>query len=495
VGTITVNGNLLFNPGSLYLVEVFGNTADRTNVTGTATLAGTVAAVNTGGNLTNTYTILSAAGGVTGTFNTLAPFGFPSFLTPSLSYTANTVQLNLTSGISNTPGLTGNEAAVAATLDASFNRGLGTLPALFGLTVAQLPAAMDALSGEGISGTQETAFGADRMFISTMMAQGAFWRNGEAIDVNGVAYAATTPLAYAPVLKAPPKAPLAFEPRWRAWATAYDGIWHLNGEAGIGSDNLRHATGGFAGGFDYQFAPDMLAGVAMGGSSSTFSVPSRLTSGHLEGGHLGAYGVKTWGSFYAAGAVSVSAFHNDTSRTIAGVGPTEFATGSFGSDLISGRLEVGSRYTFGWLAATPFAAVQVSELWQSGFAETGLPPPGAGVLGLTENAVRATSLPSFLGAQFDTRYLFANGMLFTPYARLSWVHEFNPTRDVTGSFIALPGTQFTVDGPRAARDAGKVEVGAKLAITRAVSAFASFDGEFSSRSQAYAGKGGVRVSW
>jgi outer membrane autotransporter protein len=91
--------------------------------------------------------------------------------------------------------------------------------------------------------------------------------------------------------------------------------------------------------------------------------------------------------------------------------------------------------------------------------------------------------------------VFANGMLVTPYARLSWVHEFNPTRQVTASFIALPGTQFTVDGPRAARDAAKVEVGSRLAITHRVSAFASFDGEFSDRSQAYAGKVGVRVSW
>ncbi len=37
-------------------------------------VSGTVAAVNTGGNLTNSYTIISANGGVTGTFNALTPF-------------------------------------------------------------------------------------------------------------------------------------------------------------------------------------------------------------------------------------------------------------------------------------------------------------------------------------------------------------------------------------------------------------------------------------
>jgi outer membrane autotransporter protein len=86
-------------------------------------------------------------------------------------------------------------------------------------------------------------------------------------------------------------------------------------------------------------------------------------------------------------------------------------------------------------------------------------------------------------------------MIASPYARLSWVHEFNPTRNVTASFIALPGTLFTVDGPRAVHDSGRVEVGSRLAVNQNVKAFASFDGEFSSRAQVYAGRGGVIVTW
>ena len=188
VGTITVNGNLLFSPGSLYFVEVFGNTADRTNVTGTATLAGTVAAVFTGGNLTNRYTIISAAGGVTDTFGNLISVGGPAFITTSLGYTPTTAELDLTSGLSQIAGLTRNQAAVAAALDNSFNLGRGTLPALFGVPLSQLPQAMSALSGEGISGAQETAFGASSVFTSLMMDQGAFWRSGSPVDPNGVAF-------------------------------------------------------------------------------------------------------------------------------------------------------------------------------------------------------------------------------------------------------------------------------------------------------------------
>jgi outer membrane autotransporter protein len=255
-------------------------------------------------------------------------------------------------------------------------------------------------------------------------------------------------------------------------------------------------TGGLAGGLDYQWAPDVLFGLAIGGSSSNFAVRDRITSGHLEGAHFGGYGVKTWRSFYAAGAVSFSTFRNDTTRSIVGIGPTETATGSFGSNLLSGRLEVGSKQVFKWFAVTPFAAVQFAELWQNGFTETNPVPAGAaGPLGLTYGSISVSSLPTFVGAQFDTRIAFANGMALSPYARVSWVHEFNPNRAINAGFIALPSAAFTVDGPRASSDAVRIDAGAKLAIRPNAWLFASFDGEFSNRSQSYAGKGGVRVAW
>jgi uncharacterized protein with beta-barrel porin domain len=54
--------------------------------------------------------------------------------------------------------------------------------------------------------------------------------------------------------------------------------------------------------------------------------------------------------------------------------------------------------------------------------------------------------------------------------------------------LPLPAAAFTVDGPRATSDAGRIDAGAKLAIKPNAWVFASFDGEFSSRSQSYAGK-------
>ena len=76
----------------------------------------------------------------------------PGFVTASLGYTPTDVQLNLASGIGQISGLTRNQSAVAAALDNAFNGGAGALAGLFGLAPSQIPAALDMLSGEGVSG-------------------------------------------------------------------------------------------------------------------------------------------------------------------------------------------------------------------------------------------------------------------------------------------------------------------------------------------------------
>jgi hypothetical protein len=94
IGTITVNGNLAFGAGGQYLVEVSPTAADRTNITGTATLAGNVLATFAPGSyITKQYTILSAAGGRSGTFSALTTSNvLPGFST-SLGYSATDVVL------------------------------------------------------------------------------------------------------------------------------------------------------------------------------------------------------------------------------------------------------------------------------------------------------------------------------------------------------------------------------------------------------------------
>ena len=95
-GAMTVAGNLAFQSGALYVVQVNPANASTTNVSGTASLAGTVHANFAPGTyFTNRFTILTASGGRTGTFDALATSGLPAGFRASLSYTGNTAVLNL----------------------------------------------------------------------------------------------------------------------------------------------------------------------------------------------------------------------------------------------------------------------------------------------------------------------------------------------------------------------------------------------------------------
>ena len=79
IGTLKVNGNYTQNAGSTYQVKV-GSQSDLINITGNATInGGTVAVQAVAGVAPKTYTIVTATGGVAGTYSGLiSPTTSPS---------------------------------------------------------------------------------------------------------------------------------------------------------------------------------------------------------------------------------------------------------------------------------------------------------------------------------------------------------------------------------------------------------------------------------
>src|SRR5262249_31325628 len=114
-GTLTISGNLAFQAGAFYLVQVNGGAAGSGSLTGAATLAGaTVDAVfGSGAGLVNKYTILTATGGVSGTFApAVGNTNLATGLSDTLSYDANNVYLNLTASLGAGQGLNANQQNV-----------------------------------------------------------------------------------------------------------------------------------------------------------------------------------------------------------------------------------------------------------------------------------------------------------------------------------------------------------------------------------------------
>ena len=157
IGTLSVSGNVAFNPGSIYQVEIdSAGASDLIDATGTATLSGGAVQVTSapGTYVPSTYTILTAAAGRSGTF--AAVTDDLALLESRLLYDANNVYLELY--------LIADFCAAAQTAnECSVATALGKFPgdnplsqAVIGLNAEGARQAFNALSGEihaTVSGT------------------------------------------------------------------------------------------------------------------------------------------------------------------------------------------------------------------------------------------------------------------------------------------------------------------------------------------------------
>jgi outer membrane autotransporter protein len=167
IGTLNVAGNVSFGPGSIYRVETnAAGQSDKILAAGTTTLAGgTVQVLAQNGNYARQtrYTILTANGGVAGTFANVT--SNLAFLTPTLSYDPNDVFLTLNrndasfASVAQTP----NQRSVAGALDRS-SLSSRLVQAVINLSGAGALQAFDALSGE-IHGSVQSAIIDDSRYI------------------------------------------------------------------------------------------------------------------------------------------------------------------------------------------------------------------------------------------------------------------------------------------------------------------------------------------
>jgi hypothetical protein len=165
LGTLTLGGNAILSSGSALIIGIAGTTSSLFNVVANGTSTG---AANLGGLLRlqpasiaglragTTYTVLTAAGGLTGNFATVnvntgsaVSNSFSAILTPQLNYTANSVFVNIVAGrYIDVVGSSAVQRAYAGLLDQS--RGVSGLSALYDAldtqSAATIQATLDALA-------------------------------------------------------------------------------------------------------------------------------------------------------------------------------------------------------------------------------------------------------------------------------------------------------------------------------------------------------------
>jgi T5SS/PEP-CTERM-associated repeat protein/autotransporter-associated beta strand protein len=510
IGLLTVQGNLAFTAASSYMVEVSPSNADRTNVMGVATLGGATvnASFAPGTFVAKQYTILNAAGGVSGSFNGPVNSNLPANFKSSLSYDANDVFLNLALVFVAPPttGLSGNQQRVGNAITGFFNSN-GSIPMVFG---ALTSGGLSQISGETATGSQQTTFDAMNLFMGTMTDPSIEGRGDRVSSSSGVpqfaeddganAYAGNGKPrtkserdAYAAIYR---KAPIMADPfaqRWSVWAAGYGGSQTTDGNASFGSNSTTSRVFGTAAGADYRFSPDTLAGFALAGGGTNFSV-NGSGSGRSDLFQAGAFVRHTTGPAYMSAALAYGWQDVTTDRTVTAAG-SDMLRARFNANAFSGRVEGGYRFVTPWLGGvglTPYAAGQFTTFDLPAYAEQVL--SGTNTFALAYGSKSVTDTRSELGLRTDQSFAMQDSIL-TLRGRFAWAHDFNPDRNIAATFQTLPGASFVVNGAAQASDSALTTASAELKWRNGWSAAATFEGEFSDVTRSYAGKGVVRYAW
>jgi uncharacterized protein with beta-barrel porin domain len=508
---LTTSGNVSFAPGSSFGIMLSPTSVAKMIVGGSATLAGNVTVIVTpqvGHYNATVYQIVTTTGGVTGQFSQLAINGsFHGAM--SLDYTTNpgSVDLDVTAGailFAPPAGATQNLHVFNGLNNAILNG--DTLPPGFAnlanLSGPSFLNVLTVLSGEEATGAQKSATQLMDDFLALIFD---FSLNGRGSSVGGaIPFAAEAAdnlppdvaLAYASVLKAPPRAPLPYLGGWSAWGSGFGGYSTARGDPVVGSAHVAARDFGFAAGMDYRADVDTLYGFALAGAGTNWGLADGLGGGRSDAFQAAIYGRRQLGNGYVAGALAFADHWFTTNRTaLAG----DQLTANFSGQSYAARLEAGYRFAMPFAGAssravigvTPYAALQTQLFRTPAYSETDITGGG---FGLSYDAMSATDTRSELGARFDNLQIVGDMPLILR-GRLAWAHDWVDNPALTAAFQALPGSAFTVNGAPLPKDSALTSASAELKINASWSAGLKFDGEFASGAQTYAGTGTLRYAW
>jgi autotransporter-associated beta strand protein len=518
IGNLSVNGSLALASTAIYLIQVSPTSASMTNVSGSASVGGTVNLVASPGSysLGSKYTLLTTTGGpVTGTFSGVSLVGgsFGANIRSTLSYDANDVYLTLSQALLPTgPNFSTNQQNVANALNAFSNSG-GILPAgfqnLFNLSPAQLAQALTQLEGQNnAGGGQQASFQLMNNFLLLMLNPSDSDRAGfggagfgagsgaapfapEADDempAEVAAYAAKTSYYKAPIAPAP--APR----RWNVWAAAFGGSNNTNGDPnGAGSASFSARTGAVAAGVDYKLTPDALVGVSLAGGGTSWGLAQGLGSGHTDAFQAGLYGSQRFGAWYLSGAAAFADYWASTSRQIS-LPAMDTLNANFNAQSWGGRVEGGYRFAWGAISLAPYAAFQAQSFSTPSYSEAST--SGSNQFALSYASRTGTVERGELGSWLNTLYLLQGNSVLSLFGRAAWAHDWQNTPQASATFLGVsPIAGFIVNGAKPVADLGVVTAGTELRMAGGWAVMGKFDGEFGSGTQTYAGTARVRYVW
>ena len=504
IGTLNIVGPYTQAAGSTYRVEISPAPAsDLINVTGTATLlGGTVDVIAAPGTYAagQRYTILTASGGVTGTYAALTD-NMP-FLEFALFYDPNNVYLDITqvlavsfASVAQTP----NQKAAAGGAQ-RLGPGNAIFNALLSLDATSARHAFDLLSGE-IHASLRGVLLDDSRFVREGILQRLRQFGGAGVGgpqvVSAYADEDDGALAYAgrkrtgnrsrvtAALPAPlvTKADPAPERRWAVWANGFGNWGKFDGDGNAATATTR--MGGFVSGVDTTFAGSwgsaLRVGLAGAYQAQSVDVGDRNSSANIDSYYLAGYAALLNGPFALRAGIAQAWHAIETTRNVVFPGFGNTAKGDYDGSTSQIFGEVGYALDYRRVALGPDARRGDVRVKTVRVTESG----GAAAL---------SGVAADTSTTFSTLGLRASVPLTTAWSAavfkggLGWRHAFN---DVTpaAELAFAGGTPFTIAGVPIARDALLVEAGLDTAWGANVTVGVAYSGQYAGNASEHGIKG------
>ena len=469
IGTLAV-GNITFQAGSIYQVEVNANgQSDKIVAAGTATINGGSVQVLAGQGSyqpNTTYTILTAAGGRTGSFAGVS--SNLAFLAPSLSYDPDNVYLTLTRNTVSFPSIGGtfNQRQAGAGTE-SLGQGNPIWNAVVQMDAPTAQAAFNQLSGE-VHASAKTALYED----SRLVRDGALSRlrsafGGSVVAPSTAQVASVDEACGTEACQADPGTGIT------AWAQGF-GSWGYTSTNGNAA-GLSRSTGGMLVGVDAPLFEVARLGLFGGYSHTNFNVADRQSSGGSDNVHLGAYGGAQWGPIGLRAGLAYTWHNLSTSRSVAFPGFADSLRATYGAGTFQLFGEAGYRFDVGPATFEPFANIAWMSLSTKGFSETG------GAAALTSSAVTSNVTTTTLGLRAGSAFTIA-GVTGQARGTVGWQHAFTDTTP-WAALQLTGGTPFTAAGVPIAQDAALLELGIDVRLSERASIGIGYTGQFAAGSQ------------
>lgn len=465
-GDTTVGGNYTQSSGGTLAVSL----GSKLDVTGTATLNGGTLEVTGADNgyVSNTHTtVLSAAGGLSGTFAMLVKDSGVVFTATTINYDANSVWLDTT-------GLNVTTAAAGA--------GVSYTPASMGSAV-RVQSAFVQLDQKIAAGN---LFDVSRDFLS---AAGKFQRaptlqaaQASLQSLSGQLHTVSAAMTFE-----------AIDASSRALSDRFDnlldngpgfGMWTRDLSIGgdmvrAGFDGVGFQLNGWLIGSDRRVGQSGVVGYAFGQSRGQQRLNrtldhdnSRSTEGMLYAGWLG-------GDWYMRGRVGFGHFRQDISRQIL-LGYSVQAVGtqySGGYDVVHG--ETGLHFGLGQSHITPFVNMEYARIARASFAEQ-----GAGGFGLRSSAQTMDRWQAGLGLRADRHWDLGRDRAMDLNAAAQWQRTVASRGEMfDASFVGLQQWQPLV-GIGLSRYSGLFAVALDAKLSARMALAFSYDYELGQREHA-----------